>query len=85
MFTAYDVSKVIQQDKDGGFPFGIGPEQAAKELRAFAEKIAKGEYVLQVVEVKSITDRDDFPMTHVYFQVYEKHVAMAKDPQRGIL
>jgi hypothetical protein len=69
MFTAYDVRKVSISPN---YAFDIAPERIARELRVFADKVASGEYILQVVEVKTTAKRGDFAMTHVYFEIHER-------------
>lgn len=71
MFTAYDVHQLATGEHKE-FPFGIGPERAAKELHMFADKIASGEYLLQVVETNYKVTHDDFPMSHLHIEFYEK-------------
>lgn len=72
MFTAYDVHQLQAGSSDNNkYPFGIGVENAVKELRAFADKIEKGEYILQRIEVSSAVKHDDYPMTTAHIQLYE--------------
>jgi hypothetical protein len=72
MFSAYDVGFAANNPE---FPFGIAHEKCAAELRTFADKLERGEVLLQKVRCSSYATRDDYPMTemHLVVIIYEKH------------
>lgn len=71
MFTAYDVHQTESISDTKTYPFGIGPERCAIELRKFADDVAAGRVMLQRVTVKSIVEKDDFPMSHLEIEFFE--------------
>jgi hypothetical protein len=69
MFSTYDLAN---QTGTPDFPFGLGVQRCADQLRALADRIESSEYMLQAVTVKTVADREDFPMTHVELVFFEK-------------
>ena len=78
--SAYDFSANSRQSDDRrDIQFGMDSFQCAKVLREIADRIERGEYILQSGRVVSFTRIDDFPMTALRLVFYEGLPREGKD------